>query len=154
QPADSSAVATNDKPAAGGRPSGGGKTAPTASAKAVDPSIADLLKGGSSGPSAGAGGGGGGGSSSALTQGEIENVVNNRKTAVTRTCWEKNGGSLSAANVTCHVTIAANGSVSSANAEGSDPVITKCIEQQVKGWQFPPSSGSTQVNLPFHFVRQ
>ncbi|MEO8796568.1 MAG: AgmX/PglI C-terminal domain-containing protein, partial [Polyangiaceae bacterium] len=153
QPADSNAVATNDKPATGGRPSSGGKTT-SSTAKAVDPSIADLLKGGSNGPAVGGGGGGGGGSGSALTQGEIENVVNNRKTAVTRTCWEKSGGNVSAANVTCHVTIAANGSVSSTNAEGSDPVITKCIEQQVKGWQFPPSSGSTQVNLPFHFVRQ
>lgn len=141
--------------AAGGHSTGGGKPASTGSAKAVDPSIADLLRGGSSGPSAGAGGSGAsGGGGSSLSAGEIEAVVNNRKVGVTRTCWERNNGNLSSANVTCHVTIAGNGTVSSSQAEGSDPVVAKCIEQQVKSWTFPPSGGSTQVNLPFHFVRQ
>ena len=155
QPADSALAAVPDVK---GTQSGAHATKTVGGAstgKAVDPSIADLLRGSGSGPATGGGGGGGGGSStSALTASEIEGVVNNRKTGVTRTCWERSGGNLSSANVTCHVTIAANGSVQSSTAEGSDPVIAKCIETQVKSWTFPPSSGSTQVNLPFHFVRQ
>ena len=158
EPVDSAApVASGEKIASsGGHSSGGGKPATTAGgAKASDPSIADLLRGGGGGPTVGGGSGpSAGGGTSALSTSEIEGVVNNRKTGITRTCWERNNSNLSNANVTCHITIAANGTVSSSQADGSDPVVAKCIEQQVKGWTFPPSSGSTRVDLPFHFVRQ
>jgi predicted Zn finger-like uncharacterized protein len=157
EPADSSAVAvtTPDKPGTTHASGSGKSTAAAATTKATDPSIAALLNGGPGGPTGGTTGGAGPSAGlSALSGSEIEAVVNNRKVGVTRTCWERNNGSLSSANVTCHVTIAANGTVSSSNAEGSDPVVAKCIESQVRSWTFPPSSGSTQVNLPFHFVRQ
>lgn len=156
EPVDSAVAAvTPDKPGTT-HVGGAGKTpTPGATTKATDPSIAALLNGGPGGPSAGGGGGGGPSAGlSALSGSEIEAVVNNRKVGVTRTCWERNNGSLSSANVTCHVSIAANGTVSSSQADGSDPVVAKCIESQVKSWTFPPSSGPTQVNLPFHFVRQ
>jgi predicted Zn finger-like uncharacterized protein len=154
-PVDSSAIATTTPDKTGGTHAIGKTPAAGATTKAVDPSIAALLNGGPGGPTGGAGGGGGpSAGTAALSSSEIEAVVNNRKVGVTRTCWERNNGSLSSANVTCHVTIAANGTVSSSSADGSDPVVAKCIETQVKSWTFPPSSGSTQVNLPFHFVRQ
>jgi predicted Zn finger-like uncharacterized protein len=156
-PVDSAvAAATPDKPGTTHASTGSGK-APVAGSttKATDPSIAALLNGGPGGPTGGTTGNSGPSAGlSALSGSEIEAVVNNRKVGVTRTCWERNNGSLSSANVTCHVTIAANGTVSSSQADGSDPVVAKCIESQVKSWTFPPSSGSTQVNLPFHFVRQ
>ncbi|MGH7286330.1 MAG: GYF domain-containing protein [Polyangiaceae bacterium] len=156
EPVDSAAPAESGGKVAtaGGHASGGGHPISGGGTKAVDPSIADLLRGGSGGPTVGGGAGPSGGGGSSLSTSEIEGVVNNRKTGITRTCWERNNSNLSNANVTCHITIAANGTVSSSQADGSDPVVAKCIEQQVKGWTFPPSSGSTRVDLPFHFVRQ
>ena len=153
EPTDSSSVAaaTPDK---GGASHPSGKAPTGSSAKAVDPSIAALLNGERGGPSVRSGGGGPSAGTAALSGSEIEAVVNNRKVGVKRTCWDRNSSSLASANVTCHVTIAANGTVQSSQADGSDPVVAKCIETQVKSWTFPPSSGPTQVNLPFHFVRQ
>jgi hypothetical protein len=44
--------------------------------------------------------------------------------------------------------------VSSTSSSGDDPVVAKCIESQVKTWQFPAPGSSTTINIPFKFVRQ
>lgn len=53
-----------------------------------------------------------------------------------------------------HLTIAGNGSVRDASASGNDPAIAKCIEGSVRLWTFPASGGNTDVDIPFHFLRQ
>lgn len=154
-------VATNpgERPVAGNPNSGGGRTptstgpATTSTGKAVDPSIAALLGGPGGGPSVGGPSGAGGGGS-ALSQDAIEKVVQQRSAGVKRTCWERGGGTESNVNVRVHLTIAASGGVQSASAEGNDPIVSKCIENSVRGWSFPPSSGPTTVDIPFHFLRQ
>jgi hypothetical protein len=37
---------------------------------------------------------------------------------------------------------------------GNDPVIAKCIEQQLRTWSFPAPGEVKQVQIPFVFVRQ
>ncbi len=144
------AVAANP----GGRSTGGGSgPASTSTGKPVDPSIAALLGGPGGGPSVG-GSGPGGGTGSALSQDAIEKVVQQRSAGVKRTCWERGGGTESNVNVRVHLTIAASGGVQNASAEGNDPIVSKCIENAVRGWSFPPSSGPTTVDIPFHFLRQ
>ena len=151
------AVASSGRPAAGGAgtrpPTGGAAAATTSTGKAVDPSIAALLGGPGTGPSVGGSSGGGGGGS-ALSQEAIERVVQQRSAGVKRTCWERGGGTESNVNVRVHLTIAASGGVQSASAEGNDPIVSRCIENSVRGWTFPPSSGPTTVDIPFHFLRQ
>jgi hypothetical protein len=144
------ALATNTggagiKPAASAsaKPTGGG---------AGD--IAALLGGPTTGPNVGGGGGGGGGGGSALSQEAIEGVVRSRTPGVKRTCWERGGGTESNVNVTVKLVISSSGGISSANATGNDPIVTKCIENQTRSWQFPASNGSTNVDIPFHFLRQ
>ena len=136
---------------------GGGpaKPGPTATGpKAAD--LGSLLGGTGSGPSSGPGGGsasGGGGSS--LTSDQVEGTVRNHAAGVKRTCWEKIGdGKAGSVNVNVTANVAGNGNVSSATATGNDPVIAKCIEGAVRTWQFPPTGGTTTVNIPFKFVRQ
>ena len=157
-PSDSSAAA--GKNTAGKAGSSGSKSsaaAPAGSAPStggkVDPSIAALLNGSSSGPSSGGGSAGGGGGS-ALTQDQIESVVRQRSASVKRSCWEHSATSAKSNNTTVALTIAGSGSVSSSSASGNDPAISHCIESATKNWQFPPSSGSTTVNIPFHFLSQ
>ena len=38
--------------------------------------------------------------------------------------------------------------------QGDDPVIAKCIENQVRTWTFPAPGSKTTVNIPFKFFRQ
>ncbi len=153
-PTDSVASAAPEKPGTP-RATGVAKPASTGNGKPVDPSIAALLQGGGSGPTAGpTGGGGGGGGGSSLSSDAIEGVVRSHSAGVKRTCWERGGSQASSVNVTCRVVIAGNGQVSSASANGSDPVVTKCIESSVRSWSFPASGGTTTVDIPFHFVRQ
>jgi predicted Zn finger-like uncharacterized protein len=143
------------RPAGGGtRPSNaGGAATSTGGAKPIDPSIAALLGNSTAGPSVG-GGSGGGGSGSALSEDAIQRVVQQRSAGVKRTCWERGGGTESNVNVRVKLTIAASGTVQSSNADGNDPIVSKCIENQVRLWQFPASSGPTTVEIPFHFLRQ
>jgi hypothetical protein len=146
----------NGKPATGGvKPQGTGATAAagTGTQRAVDPSIAALLGGPGGGPSVG-GGSGGGSAGSALSEEAISRVVQQRSAGVKRTCWERGGGTESNVNVRVHLTIAATGNVQSTTAEGNDPIVSKCIENSVRNWTFPVSSGPTTVDIPFHFLRQ
>lgn len=121
--------------------------------KPMDPEIAKLLGGGPGGPAVGPGAGAGGGGSS-LTGEQIEAVVRNYQTGVKRTCWERTGTQQAAVNVKAHLVVGPSGAVQSVNADGNDPVVTKCIENSIRSWKFPPSGTTTRVDIPFHFLRQ
>jgi hypothetical protein len=84
----------------------------------------------------------------------VTEVVQQRSAGVKRTCWERGGGTEANVNVRVHLVIAGTGNVQTASAEGNDPIVSKCIENSVQHWQFPVSSGSTTVDIPFHFLRQ
>jgi predicted Zn finger-like uncharacterized protein len=127
------------------------KPAETQEKKGLD--LGNLVPGGGGpnvgpNPSPGAGGGG-------LDQAGVERVVQAHRTGVKRTCWERGGADQkSSVNVTVTANVAPNGSVSSTSSSGDDPVVAKCIESQVKTWQFPAPGSNTTLNIPFKFVRQ
>ena len=100
-----------------------------------------------SGPGPNAGGG-------TFDQSSIERVVNARKAGVKRTCLERSGGGGSSTKVTANLTIAPNGSVQNVSSTGDDPVVARCIEQQLRGWSFPAPGEVKTVQIPFVFVRQ
>ncbi|MDB4938788.1 MAG: uncharacterized protein JWP87_5760 [Labilithrix sp.] len=86
--------------------------------------------------------------------GAIERVVNQRKAGVKRTCLDRAGGAGGSTKVTASITIAPNGTVQNVSSAGNDPVVAKCIEQQLRTWSFPPPGEVKQVQIPFVFVRQ
>lgn len=90
----------------------------------------------------------------AFDQSAIERVVNSRKAGVKRTCLDRGGSSAASTKVTAAITIAPNGSVQSVSTSGNDPVVGKCIEQQLRTWSFPAPGETKQVQIPFVFVRQ
>jgi serine/threonine protein kinase len=97
------------------------------------------------GPSAGSG---------SFDQASIERVVNSRKAGVKRVCLERSSSTASTTKVTATLTIAPNGSVQNVATAGDEPVVTKCIEQQLRSWSFPAPGEVKQVQIPFVFVRQ
>jgi hypothetical protein len=101
-----------------------------------------------SGPSPSGGGGGG------FDQGAIERVVNSRKAGVKRTCLDRSSGTSASTKVTATITIAPNGTVQNVSTAGDEPVVAKCIEQQLRSWSFPAPGEVKQVQIPFVFVRQ
>ncbi len=116
--------------------------------------LGNLVPGGG-GPNVGPGTTSGGATGGSLDQATIERIVAGHRTGVKRTCWERGGvDQKSSVNVTVTTTIAANGAVSSTSSSGDDPVVAKCIENQVRGWRFPASGSPTTINIPFKFVRQ
>lgn len=131
--------------------------APANTGKAAD--LSGLVGGsGSGGPVVGGGNTGGGqtGGGGTFDQAAVERVVANHRAGVKRTCWERNSGpdQKSSVNVTVNATVAPNGTVSSASSNGDDPIVAKCIENQVRTWTFPAPGESKQIALPFKFVRQ
>lgn len=152
------------------RPTSGGAAAPqTASNAAAAPAkstgkvdLSDLagtapkksglgdLAGPSAGPSNGSGGGGG----SMLTSSDIQSVVAARGASMRRHCIEKSSGGSGTSKVVAHLVISPNGNVQSVKGDGNDPEMARCVESQIRGWQFPPPGTSTPVDIPFTFVRQ
>lgn len=152
EPTPSATVSAKPAAASGPKSTAVAATAPTASEKKT----ADLsgLLPGIGGPSAGPGGPGSG-SGAGLDSASVQRVVRDRQAGVKRSCWERGGGEQkSSANITVTANVAANGTVSSASSTGDDPVIGKCIENQVRTWTFPAPGSPTTVAIPFHFVRQ
>lgn len=156
-PASSEPVAQNDPVA----PKKGGPkktTVATGPAPAPGPEQKGLdlggLGGGTGGPNIGPGPGGGAGGGG-LDQTGVERVVANHRAGVKRTCWERGGADQkSNVAVTVQATIAPNGTVQSVSSTGDDPVVGKCIENQVKTWTFPAPGSQTQISIPFKFLRQ
>ncbi|WP_394837878.1 zinc-ribbon domain-containing protein [Pendulispora rubella] len=159
-PAESPAAsASADKGTSTGPKVAAGTPKPAASAssngtKTAD--LSDLLKGSGSGPSSGSGNSGsasGGGGS--LTEDQIRAVLNQHSLGVRRNCWERGStGQVSSVNVGVRIVVNGQGQVTSANADGNDPAIAKCIETSVRSWTFPATGGTSTVNIPFKFVRQ
>jgi hypothetical protein len=87
-------------------------------------------------------------------QAAIERVVNQRKAGVKRVCLDRGNSTAASTKVTATISIAANGSVSNVSTTGDDPAVANCIQQQLKNWTFPAPGESTQVQIPFVFVRQ
>lgn len=128
------------------------KTADVPEKKGLD--LGNLVPNGG-GPNVGPNTSPGAGSGGGLDQAGVERVVAVHRNGVKRTCWERGGSDQkSSVNVTVTANVAPNGSVSSTSSSGDDPVVAKCIENQVKTWQFPAPGASTTINIPFKFVRQ
>lgn len=87
-------------------------------------------------------------------QAAIERVVNTRKAGVKRTCLERSGNSAGSTKVTASITIAPNGSVQNVTSQGDNPVVARCIEQQLRTWSFPPPGETKTVQIPFVFIKQ
>jgi len=132
------------------------QTASASQSHVAVPRPADLTRG--NGPSSagidtsGPGPAGGGGGT--FDQAAIERVVNTRKAGVKRTCLERSASTASSTKETATITIAPNGSVQNVSTTGDDPVMGKCIEQQLKTWSFPAPGETKTVQIPFVFVRQ
>ena len=155
--ADSAPAATAEPkgkagPVAAKSPTTAPKTPDAPEKKGLD--LGNLVPGGG-GPNVGPNSSPGGSSGGGLDQAGVERVVAAHRTGVKRTCWERGGADQkSSVNVTITATVAPNGSVSSTSSSGDDPVVAKCIENQVRTWQFPAPGSSTTINVPFKFVRQ
>lgn len=141
--------------------SGTAKTAePGATAAPIDTSGFSSL--GPKGPTTGPGDGAGSGAQSQLSEGEINGVVSRNKPIITRRCWTpaydaRASNAPKNARVSASVTIGPSGSVQSVNASGASdhyPSLASCVAGSIRGWTFPPSSGSTTVNIPFVFSGQ
>ncbi len=97
-----------------------------------------------------------------LSQGEIQGVVAANQARVKKRCWQPALDAAGAnaspnARVSGKIVIGPSGSVDSASASGAEkdyPGLSSCIAGQMKGWKFPPSGGSTPVNVPFVFAGQ
>ncbi|WP_437280677.1 GYF domain-containing protein [Sorangium sp. So ce375] len=155
-----SEVASTPKPSgvASQRPPTDKPVAPSASAQ-LDRSG---FGAGVPGPSSGPGSQGANSGLSQLSQGEISGVVESNRPSVRRHCWQpameaRASNAASTARVSASVVISASGAVQSVSAGGSEkdyPGLASCIASRIKSWRFPPSSGSTPVNIPFVFAAQ
>jgi hypothetical protein len=97
-----------------------------------------------------------------LDSGQLQAAVARYTPSVKRTCWQpaldtRDKDAPMSARVSVSITVGASGSVQDVTT-GGDPKgyrgLAGCIAGRVRGWQFPPSGGSTTVNVPFVFVAQ
>ena len=97
-----------------------------------------------------------------LDSATLQKTVSRYTASVRRSCWQpaldsRAPDAPTSARVSVKIDVSANGNVSAASSSG-DPKgyrgLASCIESRVRNWTFPPSSGSTTVNVPFVFAAQ
>jgi hypothetical protein len=92
----------------------------------------------------------------------VQRTVSRYTSSVKRSCWQpaldtRDKDAPTSARVNVAITVSASGSVQNVETSG-DPRgyrgLATCIGSRVRGWQFPASSGTTTVNVPFVFAAQ
>jgi hypothetical protein len=144
---------------------GGGTTAKVAE-KAPEPGkgLSGLsgLSGLQGGPRSGPGNETAGGSGQPLDSGTIQRTVSRYTGSVKRSCWQpaldtRSRDAPTSARVNVTISVGASGAVQSVSTSGEPNGyrgLASCIAGRVRGWQFPASSGTTTVNVPFVFAAQ
>ena len=147
---------TTDTAKPTGKVSTASKGQPASTAQKIDLGGLGSPGGGPGGPGPGGAGGSTASGGSTFDQAAVERVVANHRAGVKRSCWERVSGpdQKSSVNVTINATVAPNGTVSSTSSSGDDPMVAKCIENQVRTWTFPAPGETKHIALPFKFVRQ
>jgi hypothetical protein len=153
--------------APGARPAGG-SVGPPSTIKEEEKAPLAGLKGlsglsaaGPNGPS-GSGASAPAGGGAELDGAQVQSTVARYTGSVKRACWQpavdaRDPSAPSGARVVVTITVAPSGSVEKVSTSGDPdgyPGLANCIAGRVRGWQFPPSSGSTTVKVPFGFVAQ
>jgi hypothetical protein len=100
--------------------------------------------------------------SSQLDGAQVQSTVARYTGSVKRSCWQpaldsRDPNAPTSARVVVTITVAGSGSVQNVTTSGDPrgyPGLANCIAGRVRGWQFPPSSGTTTVNVPFVFAAQ
>ena len=120
---------------------------------------AGVTGGPTGGPSGGSTAGAGGGQ---LDSTQVQQTVSRYTGSVKRSCWQpaldtRAKDAPTSARVAVTITVSPSGSVQNVSTSG-DPKgyrgLASCIAGRVRGWQFPASSGTTTVNVPFYFAAQ
>jgi len=89
-----------------------------------------------------------------FSEGQVQQVIGLHQLAIRRSCWERSATTKSTVNVGVTMTIGSDGSAQSVVAQGDDPAVAKCIENDVRGWHFPAMGCSQKTGFSFKFVRQ
>ena len=145
-------IASAAKTASTATAGGAGGAAATTAKQGLD--LGGLVPSGG-GPNVGGAGGGAPGTGGGLDSSSVQRVVASHQNGVKRTCWERGGaGGTSSANVTISAQVGPAGNVVGTSSTGDDPVVAKCIENQVKTWMFAAPGATTTVNIPFKFIKQ
>lgn len=92
----------------------------------------------------------------------IQRTVRRYSPAVRQNCWlraldARAAGVPASAKLTATITVEAGGRVQGVSVSGAPrgyPSLSRCVENAVKGWQFPRSGTQTVTNVPFMFVGQ
>lgn len=161
----SAAAPAEDAPAAVAKSTGGGtKSGTKVEAPAAPQGLSGLsglsgLKGPSGGPSSGSAAPSSG---QPLDSSQVQATVGRYTSSVKRSCWQpaldtRDKNAPTSARVTVTITVGGDGKVRQATTSG-DPKgysgLASCISRRVQTWTFPPSSGTTTVNVPFVFAAQ
>ncbi len=136
---------------------GAANTAPVATNSSLS-GLAGLAGGPTAGPAGPSGAGAGGGGT--LASADVERVVQSHRALVRRQCWDpalsgRPANAPTSAKILVQLSVATDGHVATSSANGGDgyPGLASCVQNQVRGWRFPPSDGAT-INVPFAFAAQ
>jgi TonB family protein len=97
-----------------------------------------------------------------LDSAQVQRTVTRYTGSVKRSCWQpaldaRDQDAPTSAKVSVSLQVSPSGSVTDVSTSG-DPKgyrgLANCIASRVRGWQFPPASESTTVNVPFVFAAQ
>jgi GYF domain 2 len=129
----------------------GGKTEPPPPNTPCDPDD-PFCSGGPTGPKQNDDDGGGSESGTGLSPGQAQAAVARNKGSLMRRCRSMVGEG--SAKVGATIVVGSSGSVKSVATSGGSksPGLASCVKSRIKNWSFPPSGGSTTINVAFNFL--
>jgi predicted Zn finger-like uncharacterized protein len=89
-----------------------------------------------------------------FSEGQVQQIIGLHQVGIRRACWERNPTTKPTVNVGVSMTIGPDGSAQSVTTTGDEPSVSKCIENDVRGWRFPAMGCTQKTNFSFKFVRQ
>jgi predicted Zn finger-like uncharacterized protein len=89
-----------------------------------------------------------------FSEGQVQQIIGLHQVGIRRACWERNPTTKPTVNVGVSMTIGPDGSAQSVATTGDEPSVSKCIENDVRGWRFPAMGCTQKTNFSFKFVRQ
>ena len=95
-----------------------------------------------------------GGPTPCLSLSQVQPVIDQHRATIRHDCWERSPSPMAQVSVAVSLTIHGDGSPENVATSGDDMTVARCVENEVRAWQFPAAGCVQKTQFSFRFVRE
>jgi hypothetical protein len=88
-----------------------------------------------------------------FTQGQFQEVMTLHQDTIRSMCWVHLWSRRPTVKVVVRLTILPDGSTQDVSASSDEPLVAKCVQDDVRRWEFPAQGCRQKVAFSYNFVR-